>query len=290
MGDVVGMSCYWFCDETSQFELENYYIHLFFWKLPYFSIAHGRNFGHVTSLIVHDHFLYAKSNLLHFWQKSPSMEAISQIIRSVGLFVSSSPEVTITKNQPFLYILKNGLIEVPDFVYSLLNCWDVVLLILWWNLTVWAWKLFLFIFFSWKLPYFCIAHARNFGHLTSLIVHDHFLYAKSNLNHFRQTPPSMKAISQIIRYVGLFVSSSPEVTISTKISHFYISSKMARLKYQILFILYQIVGRCCRDAVLLILWWNITVWARKLFLFIFFSENCHILAWRMRGISVTWPH
>ena len=35
---------------------------------------------------------------------------------------------------------------------------------------------------------------------------------------------------------------------------------MARLKYQILFILYQIVGRCCRDVVLLILWWNITVW------------------------------
>ena len=50
------------------------------------------------------------------------MVAISQIIRSVGLFVSISPEVTIsTKNQPFLCIIKNGLIEVPDFVYSLPN-------------------------------------------------------------------------------------------------------------------------------------------------------------------------
>ena len=51
------------------------------------------------------------------------MEAISQIIRAVGLFVSSRPELTIfTKKQPFLYILKNGLIEVPDFVYYVLNC------------------------------------------------------------------------------------------------------------------------------------------------------------------------
>ena len=54
------------------------------------------------------------------------MEAISQIM-SVGLFVSSSPEVTIsTKNQPFLYIIKNGSIEVPDFVYSLPNCWEML--------------------------------------------------------------------------------------------------------------------------------------------------------------------
>ena len=71
--------------------------------------------------------LYAKSNLNLFWHKPPCMEAISQTIRSVGLFVSSSPEVTIsTKNQPFLYLLKNGLIEVPDFVYSFPNCWEMV--------------------------------------------------------------------------------------------------------------------------------------------------------------------
>ena len=73
------------------------------------------------------HFLYAKLNLNHFWQQPPSMKAISQIIRSVGLFVSSSPEVTIsTKNQQFLYILENGSIEVPDFVYSLPNCWEML--------------------------------------------------------------------------------------------------------------------------------------------------------------------
>ena len=121
------------------------------------------------------HFMYAKSNLNHFPQKPPSMEAISQIIRSVGLFVSSSPEVTIsTKIQPFLYLLKNGSIEVPDLVYSLPNCGDVVSLILWWNITVWAWQVILFIFFSWKLPYFSIAHVRKFGHVTLLIWHDPF--------------------------------------------------------------------------------------------------------------------
>ena len=121
------------------------------------------------------HCLYAKSNLIPFWQKPPSMEAISQIITSVVIFVPSSPEVTIsTKNQPFLYILKNGSIEVPDLVYSLPNCCDVVSLILWWNITVWAWQVFLFMFFSWKLPYFSIARLRNFGHVTSLIRHDSF--------------------------------------------------------------------------------------------------------------------
>ena len=121
------------------------------------------------------HCLYVKSNLKPFWHKPPCMEAISQIIKSVGLFVSSSPEVAIsTKNQPFLYLLKNGLIEVPDLVYSLPNCCDVVSLILWRNITVWAWQVFLFIFFSWKLPYFSIAHLRNFGHVTSLIGHDPF--------------------------------------------------------------------------------------------------------------------
>ena len=65
---------------------------------------------------------------------------------------------------------------------------------------------------------------------------------------------------------------------------------MAWSKYQILFTLCQIVGRCCSDVVLLILWWNITVWAWKPFLLIFISENDHILAVRMRGISVKWPH
>ena len=53
---IVGMLCYWFCDETSQFELENYFYSSFFWKLPYFSIAYARNFGHLTSLIGHDPF------------------------------------------------------------------------------------------------------------------------------------------------------------------------------------------------------------------------------------------
>ena len=85
--DVVGMLCYWFGDETSKFELENYFYSSFFWKLPYFSIAHVRNFGHQTSFNwAWPIFLYAKSNLIHFWQKPPSMKAISQIIRSVGLF------------------------------------------------------------------------------------------------------------------------------------------------------------------------------------------------------------
>ena len=122
------------------------------------------------------HFLGAKSNLNRLWQQPPSMEAISQIIRSVGLFVSSRPEVTIfTKNQPFLYILKNGSIEVPDLVHSLPNCCDVVSLFLWWINPFWAWQVFLFIFFSWKLPYFSIAHARNFGQVTALIVHDPLL-------------------------------------------------------------------------------------------------------------------
>ena len=121
------------------------------------------------------HCLHVKSNLIPFWQKPPSIDAISQIIRSVDLFVSSSPEVTIsTKNHPFLYILKNGSIAVPDLVYSLPNCCDVVSLILWWNITVWAWQVFLFIFFSLKLPYFSIAHVRNFGHVTSLFGHDPF--------------------------------------------------------------------------------------------------------------------
>ena len=128
--------------------LKTIFIHLFFWKLPYFSIAHARNFGHVTSLIGHEPCFVCEIKPQPLLTKPSSMEAISQIIRSVGLFVSSSPEVTITKNQPFLCILKNGSIEVPDFVYSLPNCWDVVLLILWWNITVWARKLFLFIFSS----------------------------------------------------------------------------------------------------------------------------------------------
>ena len=152
---IVVMLCHWFCDETSQFELDKYFYSFFFsWKLPYLSIAHVRKFGHVT-LLGMIHFVYAKSNLNHFRQKPPSMEAISQIIRSVGLFVSSSPEVTIsTKIQPFLYLLKNGSIEVPDLVYSLPNCCDVVSLILWWNITGWAWQVFFFIFFFMKITIF----------------------------------------------------------------------------------------------------------------------------------------
>ena len=123
--------------------------------------------------------MYVKSNLKPFWQKPSGMEVISQIIRSVGLFVPSSPEVTIsTKNQPFLYLLKNGLIEVPAFVYSLPNCWEMVS-------ECWVTEfvikhnrlslktIFIHLYF-WKWPYFSIAYARNFGLVTSLIGHDPF--------------------------------------------------------------------------------------------------------------------
>ena len=33
---IVGMLCYWFCDETSQFELENYFYSSFFLKITIF--------------------------------------------------------------------------------------------------------------------------------------------------------------------------------------------------------------------------------------------------------------
>ena len=143
------------------------------------------------------------------------MEAISQIIRSVGLFVSSSPEVTITKNQPFLCILKNGSIEVPDFVYSLPNCW---MLCYWFCDETSQFELENYFYSSFLLKITIFLHCAwaEFRSRNLIICARPFLCAKSNLNHFRQTPPSMKAISQIIRYVGLFVSSSPEVTISTK--------------------------------------------------------------------------
>ena len=150
------------------------------------------------------------------------MEAISQIIRSVGLFVSSSPEVTIsTKNQPFLYLLKNGLIEVRDFVYSLPNCWEMLSVccvtdfVMKYNSLSWK-TIFIHLYFR-KWPYFSIAYARNFGKVTSLTVYDPLLCMQNQTSTtFWQQPPSMEAMSQIIWSVGLFVSSSPEVTISTK--------------------------------------------------------------------------
>ena len=65
---------------------------------------------------------------------------------------------------------------------------------------------------------------------------------------------------------------------------------MARLKYQILFILYQIVG----DVVGMSCYWFCDETSQfeldNYFYSSFFHENYHILALRMRGISVTWPH
>ena len=124
---IVGMLCYWFCDETSQFELENYFYSSFLLKITIFLHCAWAEFRSRNLIICARPFLCAKSNLNHFRQTPPSMKAISQIIRYVGLFVSSSPEVTIsTKNQPFLYNLKDGSIEVPDFVYSLPNFWEML--------------------------------------------------------------------------------------------------------------------------------------------------------------------
>ena len=183
------------------------------------------------------HSLYAKSNLTPLWQKPPSMEAISQIIKSVGLFVPSSPDFyisskmvtisTISENQLFLISPKsnrNGfwqsspstedisqiiksvglfvpnsplgdhvyqksailispqkwLDEVRDFVFStklLGDVWDVVYDSVMKHNSLSLSTIFIHLYF-WKLPYFSIAHARNFGQVTSLIVHDPMLVCK----------------------------------------------------------------------------------------------------------------
>ena len=100
---IVVMLCHWFCEETSQFELDKYFYSFFFsWKLPYFSIAHLRNFGHVTSLIGHDPFCVCEIKPQpHLTTTSKYGGHISN--NKVCRFIcSSSPEVTIsTKNQLF---------------------------------------------------------------------------------------------------------------------------------------------------------------------------------------------
>ena len=117
----------------------------------------------------------------------------------------------------FSFSKKAGLkYQILFILYQLVRkcCRDVVLLILLWNITVWARNLGFNASFFWKLAFFCIAHARNFGHVTSLIMHDMFFsYVKSNLYPFWQKGPIMEAIFQIIRSVGLFVSSRSEVFI-----------------------------------------------------------------------------
>ena len=116
----------------------------------------------------------------------------------------------------------------------------------------------------------------------------HFLCAKLYLNHFWQKPPSMKAISQIIRSVDLFVSSRPEVTISTRNKPIFIYPHTL-LDWSTRFCLFftkllgEVVGMLCY-------WFGDETSQFKLenyFYSSLFSENYHILALRMRGISLT---
>ena len=145
------------------------------------------------------HFLYAKSNLNHFWQRLPSMKAISQIIRSVGLFVSSSSEVTIsTKNQPFLYLLKKWLdwsTRFCLFFTKLLG--DVVGMPCYWfcNETS-QFELENYFYSSLLLKITIFQHCAwaEFRSRDLIICARPFLCAKSKRLHFWQKPQSMKAI------------------------------------------------------------------------------------------------
>ena len=149
--------------------------------------------------------------------------------------------------------------------------------------------IFIRIYF-WKWPYFSIAHARNFGQVTSLIVHDPL--------HVRKIKPQTLLTktskyggrisnNKVCRFIcfkqsrgdrlyqksAIFISPQKWLDRSTRFCWF--SAKL----------LGDVLGTLCN--------WicdETTVWAWTLFLFIFFSENYHILTLGMRGISVKWPH
>ena len=198
-----------------------------------------------------------------------------------------------TKNQPFLYLLKNGLIEVPDFVDYLPNCWrcrDIVLPDLWWKHNSLSVKTIFIYLFSENWPCFSIAHARNIGQLTALIAHHPMFARKIKPQPFWHKPPCMETISQIIRSVAylfqvvqrwpflpksaIFISPQKWLDRSTRFSLFFtklLGDGVGMLSY--LF---------CNESSQFQL--------ENYFLFVFFSENDHILALRMREISVKWPH
>ena len=130
---------------------------------------------------------------------------------------------------------------------------DVVGMLCYWfcdeNITVWAGKLFLFVFFFWKLPYFSIAHARNFGKVTALTVHDPLFECKIKPQNLLTTT-SMYGGHVSNNKVCRFICSE-----QSRGDHFYRKSAIFISPQKWLdwstgfwFILYQIGGRWCRNV------------------------------------------